>query len=212
MKDGETLQLIAGIVIASLVIGFNSLISLNLIGFGLAILFSFIIITANIGAKKMMASRLDAGVENRIWQFSRYGLKKGDRLKNPVLMGLIAPLLITIISFGFLKPLTIFTYEATALKRRAAKRFGHYSFTEMTDWHTSLIGAAGIIAVLLVSLIAYWVPGLETLSKFAAYYAFWNLIPFSRLDGTQIYFGSRVLWTALVIIAVLFTLGSFIVI
>ena len=100
--------------------------------------------------------------------------------------------------------MTILTYNTTALKRRAAKRFGYYSFAEMTDWHNALIGAAGIIVMLLLSFVSYWIPTLEPLARLAAFYAFFNMIPFSKLDGSQIYFGSRILWYALAIITLIF--------
>jgi Zn-dependent protease len=79
----------------------------------------------------------------------------------------------------------------------------------MTDWHNALVGAAGIIAILLVAFISYWYAGLETLSKFATFYAFSNMIPFSKLDGSQIFFGSRVLWATLSIITLIFTAYAF---
>jgi Zn-dependent protease len=90
------------------------------------------------------------------------------------------------------------------MKVRAAKRFGFYSYSELTDFHNALIGAGGIIALLILSFISYF-PGFEYLSRIAAFYAFWNMIPISKLDGTQIFFGSRALWTALAIITIIFT-------
>ena len=79
----------------------------------------------------------------------------------------------------------------------------------MTDWHNALVGSAGIIAILFLSFVVYWVPQLGGLSKVAAFYAFSNLIPFSKLDGAQIFFGSRVLWATLSIITLIFTAYAF---
>lgn len=212
MKDSELIQLVIAVVILSIVLGFTQIISGNFVGFGISILYAFIIISISVSAKKLMASKLDAGVNHKLWLWSRYGFKPGSHLKKEVPLGIILPIIGTVFSVGALKIGTILTYETSALKRRAAKRFGNYSFTEMTDFHNALVGSAGIVAVLLISFITYWIPSLEPLSKFAAYYAFWNIIPVSKLDGTQIYFGSRVLWTALALISLIFTAYALILI
>jgi hypothetical protein len=86
------------------------------------------------------------------------------------------------------------------------KKFGPYSFTEMTDWHNALVGAAGILSCLLITFVTYWLPGdfWSVIGKMATFYAFFNMIPFSKLDGSQIYFGSRVLWSVLAVITLIF--------
>ncbi len=105
----------------------------------------------------------------------------------------------------------ILVYETTALKRRAAKRFGVFSHTEVTEWHHALIGAAGIIAAFLIAIITYFLPAnFEYLAKIAIYYGFVNLLPLSKMDGAQIFFGSRVLYTALAVIATIFLLVALI--
>jgi len=182
MKQSELLHIIFAIIVLSIVIGFESILELDSARLGIAILFAAVIITLNIGAKKIMASWLDSDVEHRIWQWSRYGLKPGWHTKTAVPMGVILPIIITIFSVGIIKFMAILTYETKALKRRAAKRFGYYSFTEMTDLHNSLIGTAGIIIILLLSFVSYWISGLEFLARMAALYAFFNMIPFSKLD------------------------------
>ena len=204
MKDAEILHIILAIIILAIVLGFQSIIDLNLQETGIVLLFAFNIIGANILVKKWMASYLDAGVEHETWLWSRYGLHPGGHLKKPIPIGIILPIIFTIFSLGTIKLMTLLTYETHALKRRAAKRHGYYSFTEMTEWHNALVGAAGIVIVLLVSFIAYWIPPISGLSAFAAYYAFWNMIPISKLDGTQIFMGSRLLWYTLGIITLIF--------
>ena len=204
MKSTEILHIIIAIIVLTIVVGFNSLIELDSIGFGLAILFASIIILINISAKKIMGRWLDVGVENKTWFWSRYGWKPGWHTKTPVPVGVILPIFVTAFSLGAIKLMTILTYETTALKRRAAKKFGHYSFTEMTEWHNGLIGAAGIGLILTLSFVSYWIPNLEPLARFAAFYAFFNMIPFSKLDGMQIYMGSRLLWYTLAIITLIF--------
>ncbi len=204
MRHIELLQILLGIITLTLVAGFNDVIELNLQKIGIILIFSFIIIFTNILGKKMAASSLDADVEHEIWRWERYGLKPGQHLQKSVPAGVIFPIFLTAISLGVIKLMTIFTYETKALKRRAAKRFGPFSFTEMTDYHNALVGAAGIIVTLAVSFISYFIPGAGQLAEIAAFYAFFNMIPFSKLDGSQIYFGSRVLWATLAIISLIF--------
>ncbi len=173
--------------------------------------FSIIIIFGSIFAKKLMAYLLDADVEHEIWKFSRWGYKKHQYFNKEIPAGIIFPLIISLFSLGWLKFSAFLTYEARALKRRAAKRFGFYSFTELTEWHNGVIGAAGIVAAFIIAIIAYFLPwNLEYLAKLSVFYALSNMLPISKLDGTQIFFGSRVLWTVLAVITLILTSYAFI--
>lgn len=210
MNSREILHVLLSILIFAVVISFTSIIIGDWVKLGLALLFAAIIITVNVTAKKVAAASLDADIEHNIWMWSRYGFKPGWKIE-AIPAGVILPLVMTAFSLGVLKCSTFLSYETKALKRRAAKRFGFYSFSEMTDWHNALIGAAGIASVLALAFVFYWIPGFEGLPKMAAYYAFWNMIPFSKLDGTQILFGSKVLYTALALVTLVFALGAFII-
>jgi len=214
ITESEIAHILIAILILSLVIGFQSIVSQDFPALSTAALFAAIIIILNVGAKKLMASALDSGVEHKIWSFSRYGFKPRSRFKNEFPAGIVLPLIFSVITLGVFKFMALLTYETRALKHRAAKRFGHYSFTEMTDWHNALIGAAGIIVLLVLSLVSYFVPAsnLEFLARMASYYAFFNLLPIGRLDGTQIYFGSRALFAVLAAITLIFSAYSFLLI
>jgi len=212
MKLREFSHILAAIVIFTVIGSFSFLTSSQWFMLPRVLLFATIIIFISIFAKKVMASLLDTDVEHEIWNVSRYGIIKHQRLAKEIPGGIIFPLLFSLFSLGVIKFAAFITYEATALKRRAAKRFGFYSFTELTEWHNGLIGAAGIISLLVVALIAYFLPyNLEYFSKLAIYYAVSNLIPISKLDGTQIFFGSKVLWTALALIALIFGVFAFVI-
>lgn len=205
MKETELLRVLIAILTLSLVIGFKEIISYDLNAFGTSILFAFIILGANFLGKKLMARALDSDVEDEIWKFQRFGFNQKNKFRKPIYAGIIFPIFLSIISLGNIMLMTITTYSTTSLKRRASRRFSQFSFTEMTEYHNGLIGAAGIISVLLISFLSYWVPGIDHLAKLAAFYAFFNMVPFSKLDGSQIYFGSRVLWATLAIITLIFT-------
>lgn len=211
MNSRELLHIFAAIILFTVVGSLSFLIESDWQMLPEVFVFAAIIIFASIFAKKWMADLLDTDVEHEIWQVSRYGIKLHQKLKSPLPGGLIFPLVFSLFSLGLIKFSAFLTYEATALKRRAAKRFGFYSFAELTEWHNSLIGAAGIVALFLVAIVAYFLPfNLEYLSKLAVYYALSNLLPISKLDGTQIFFGSRVLWTVLIVIALIFAVYAFV--
>ncbi len=206
MKESEIIQIIIAIVILAIVTGAKDLVSLNLDAVIKATVFSAIVIGANIIGKKIVASRLDADVEHDVWKMERYGFSVSSHLEKSVPVGIIFPLFITVISLGTVNLMSVLTYQTKALKRRAARRFGPFSFTEMTDYHNAWVGAGGIIVVLFVAFISYWIPSASGLGRFATFYAFWNMVPFSKLDGTQIYFGSRVLWSILAVITLICTM------
>ena len=209
MRKKEITHIFLAILVLTIVISFSEFVEQNYDNFGIYFLFALGIISANICAKKMMARALDSDVTHEIWRLSRFGFRPDQHFKRGISAGVIFPLVFSAFSFGMLKVMTLLTYNTKILKRRAAKRFGLYSFTEMTDWHTSLSGGAGILATLLIAFLGYWLPLPAELGdiifKTASYYAFFNLVPFSKLDGSQIFFGSRVLWFTLSIITLIFT-------
>jgi len=203
LKQITTLAI--AIIILTMIIGFKNIISLNYEEILTAFLFALIIITVSVYSKKVMANLLDADVKHEIWNIRKYPTQ--NKFKKAIPVGIIIPILLTLITNGIFKFMAILTYETQALKRRAAKRFGFYSFTEMTEFHNAVIGASGITAMFILSIIAYLIPiaGLESLARLAAYYAFFNMLPISKLDGAQIFFGSRILYFALAIITLIFT-------
>lgn len=217
MRLQEFNKIVSAILIFAIATSFYFAINNDWSNVGLSLIFSIIIVLVSVYSKKIMAHLLDADVEHDLWKFQRYGFYTGSKLKNPVPAGLILPIVLSIFSLGIVKLGSILTYETRVLKVRAAKRFGSYSFTEMTDWHNGLIGSAGIIGVILLILIAYFLPvdpkilNLELLAKFASFYAISNIIPFSNLDGSQIFFGSRMLWVILASITTIFFIFGLII-
>ncbi len=206
MRSSEIIHILVAILIFFLVNSFSFIIKGSYAPLLQTFLFSIILISLAVFSKKAMAFALDSNVEHEIWQ-SSFELTPQRRAKEyPA--GVILPILLSIITLGRLKFLSLLTYEARALKQRASKRFGYYSYTELTDWHNGLIGVAGIISVLLLAVIAY-LTGYEYLAKISTFYAFWNLLPISKLDGTQIFFGSKVLYSILAIITLIFVSYSF---
>lgn len=204
MERQELTSIVAAVLIMFIVTGTYSILRGDSVLTLYSFLFSVIIVLVPIIVKKATAYSLDASVAHRTWHFQTFGVKPKQKLTKEQPFGLFVPLFFTLISLGAWKVMTLLSYETRALKQRAAKRFGAYSFTEMTDWHNGIIGASGVVSLLIVSILSYLI-GFEYLSQLSIYYAFWNLVPVSDLDGTQIFFGSRVLWTTLSIITLIFT-------
>ena len=212
MDKKELSHIIASIVILTAVFSFGFILINKPYEIPKAALYSTVLIILVIGSKKLMASMLDLDIEHQIWMFSRWGFRKQNKFKKEAPAGIIFPLLLSLISLGAVKFSALLTYEARALKYRAAKRFGYYSYAEMTDWHNALIGTAGIMTALIISVVSYFLPyDLELLARMSAYYAFWNLLPISNLDGTQIFFGSKILWSTLAILTLIITAYALII-
>jgi len=156
MGKQEIGPVLVAVLLLFVVMGLREVIAGETVRMAQIFVFSFLVILVSVFSKKGVAYMLDASVEHRIWHLKRYGFKTGSRFKRPMPFGVIVPLLFSLVSLGLFKVMTFLTYETSALKHRAAKRFGHYSYTSMTDWHNGLIGAAGIVAVFVVSIIGYF--------------------------------------------------------
>lgn len=207
MKPKEFSNLLSAIVILAIVIGFQFPFDrfLNVENLIKSFVFAALIISVGVIARKFAAAKLDCDVEHEIWRWQRFGYKPHHYLKEGLPAGIVLPLFFSIFSLGAVKLLTVLNYYAAPLRRRAARRFGYFSYGELSEYHNGLIGAAGITAMLVLSFVSYFIPGFSPLAKYAAYYAFWNMLPLSLLDGTQIFFGSRVLWATLALFTIIFT-------
>ena len=210
MAASEFSHILGALVVLTLVIGAPLAFQYTWAPFAEALFFAAIILTVTVGTKKLIAYALDADVKHETWKVSQYWFGTEHRFKKEVPAGIILSLLGTLIGLLIFRVpayiTALLTYETKARKVRAAKRFGYNSYTEMTEWHNGLIGAAGIAATRLLAVIAYFLPyNLEYLAKMAAYYTFWNMLPLSKLDGAQIFFGSRVLYAILGVLTLILT-------
>jgi hypothetical protein len=207
METKEISHIITGIIIVFIASAFWPALQGSIDTIPSILLYSAIIIIVSISAKKLAARMLDADVEHEVWQISRFGYRPNWYLKKEIPGGIVIPLFITLFALGRLPflAMTALTYEAKALKRRAAKRFGFYSYKEMTDWHYGLIGVAGIVSIFILAIISYLFDQ-EILTKLSIFYAFANMIPYSKLDGMQILIGSRILYSILAAITLIFFL------
>ena len=195
----EALSVLVVTAILSLIISFSKGINALLFAF-IAV---FLVLLINILAKKIGSFYLDSEIEVDVWKLQRYGFKAHEYFKKPLLAGLLFPIIIAVISLGNVVWMASLIFEVKPKTYRAAKRHGLYSYSEMTESHIGHIAAIGILANLFFAFIGYLL-GFSDFARFSVYFAFFNMLPFSDLDGNKIFFGSMVLWAflaALVLIA-----------
>lgn len=201
--DKQPLKEIIIILFASIILGFTISFpnTANVIS---SIIYFLILITINILAKKAMSYYFEANTKIKFWSWERFWFTKKSHFKKPIPM-LWLPLILTIFTKGYFYWLGILGFDIEPKTERISRRHGLYRFTQMTDWHIGLIAASGVIANLLLGIIAYLI-GFEPLAKFSIYYAAWSVIPISDLDGTKILFSSRILWFTITTITAIFLL------
>ncbi len=157
-----------------------------------ALLVSLVIILFVVTAKKITASKLDVEIENKTWEFQRYGIAQHSHFKKPVQIGLILPLLLSFLSWGIIKFFTFMQFESKALPTKVVKRFGLRRLSGIMEWDDALIVFYSLVPLLLVAIIAKFFTGLffSDLARYAWIYVVCNLLPISKLDGTKLLFGS----------------------
>lgn len=190
-----TLKEVGALILALIVLAFsNSFINYNL--FLSSLVFFAIILVVYVAAKKFMSWYVESEEEIKVLTFQRYGIYERSYLNTKLPIGIILPFVLSILSFGWIKWFGVLESEVKGTKARAARRHDYYSFTELTEWHIALVSAAGILAMLILAVIAYLL-NYSQLSKLAIYFAAFNMIPLGQLDGTKVFFGSRPLFTIL---------------
>ena len=196
---------IISIIIVTIILAFSITLIQSMDLFLNVLFFIFLIIVINTLAKKIMGYYFEAEVETKLWEMERYGflgvigrgfMHPSKKFKQALPLGAIMPLVVKVISLGYVNWLASLTFDVKAKKYRTAKRHGFYSFSEMTEFHIGLIAAAGILANLFFAVIGYLI-GATEFARLNIYYAFFNMIPISSLDGNKIFFGSLIIWSFL---------------
>ena len=206
---------IGHIIIALIVLGFaislGSIVKngLDYITILISFLLILILLLVNILSKKAAAYYYGAKIEHNIWMLERFGFKREERFSKPMPIGIIAPIIFSLLSYGKVLWLAALEFDVHSTSARASKRHGEHRYTEMTEIHIGLIAAAGIAANLIASIIGYLI-GFPEFSRLSIYYAAYSMIPFGNLDGTKIFFGSRLVWYTLGIICLIFLSYAFI--
>ena len=195
---------ITAILVVTLILGFVISLTESIQILLYSFLAIFIIIVINVATKKIASYYLDSEIQMKIWEVKRYGFKDSRHFKKPLPAGAIFPIIVSVVSLGYITWLAPLEFEVKAKVSRAAKRHGLYTFSEMTEFHIGLIAAAGILANLVLAVIGYFI-GFPTFARLNIYFALFNMIPLSNLDGNKIFFGSLVIWSFLAAIVLIAT-------
>ncbi len=110
-------------------------------------------------------------------------------------IGIVLSILVTVVSNGALFWLAVGQYN---LLLRKSSRFGR-KFVHVTDYEEAKIALAGPMSHVLLLVIAKFFNAWGTFDTFIfinAALALFYMLPLSRLDGTKIYFGSRLLYVS----------------
>ncbi len=177
------------------------------------LLFVFIVIGANIFIKKVLAYYLDSEIEIKLWKIKRFGFRARQHFKNPLPVGIFFPIISKLLFFPFKSFIWMasLVFDIKPKVYRATKKHGLYSFSEMTEYQIGLIAAAGIVINLILAGIGYFF-GFHTFAQLNIYYAFFNMLPISELDGNKIFFGNIVMWSFLASLTLLGFLLSILII
>jgi len=204
LKLKEVMQIIIVIILFAFIISFPQILKENN-QFIEALVFAFIILAVNILAKKITAYYYDSKIEQKILHWRRWGYYKRSQLKKPIPIGILLPFLLVWISYptGFIKMLTFLQSEITPTSARVSRRRGGViqRHLEMTEFHLSVICGIGIVANLVLALVA-GIFDYGRLARFSVYFCIWNLLPLGQVDGSKILFGSKLLWLLLAVLSV----------
>jgi hypothetical protein len=211
MNKKEIGMIIVSVIILSFIIALSKDLSNFKENIAYAFLMVFIIILLNIFGKKAMARYLDSEIEIKLWEIERYGLfgvssggliHPSKKFKKPIPAGALIPIIVSLITLGYVKWMATLVFDVKASVYRSAKRHGIYAFSEMTEYHIGIIAAAGIFVSFVSAVIAYLF-GYEEFARLSLYFVFFNMLPLSDLDGNKIFFGSIILWSFLIALSLI---------
>ncbi len=164
-----------------------------------ALLSVFLIFIINITAKKITSFYFDSEIEIKLWEIKRYGFQTHKYLKKAFPIGAFLPIIAKVLSLGYLNWMACFVFDVKSKIYKTAKRHGLYTFSEISEFHIGLIAAAGIFANLIFAIIGYFIglPEQMNFVQLSIWFAFFNMLPVSELDGNKIFFGNLTLWSFL---------------
>jgi hypothetical protein len=148
-------------------------------------------------AQKKMAEKHGVRLEYSLWFMEKFWFGEKKRkygVKPKFYIGVVLSVVLTFISSG-LFPFT--GLGESKLIEKVAQRTGR-KFKRVTDYETALIYLAGPFALTIFMLILSWLKifGFEVgnLIFISVMIVLFNLVPIPSLDGSKIFFSSRVIY------------------
>jgi Zn-dependent protease len=191
---------IINIVIISFILGFSLSLVTNLETFTSMFISSLLVILINMVTKKIVAERYDTKIEHHIWEIQKYGFRPLYKFAKPIPLGAILPILVTILSAGYITWMNGFYFTATPEIYKSSKRRGFYPYSASSEFHEGLIATWGVVLNLIFGIAGILI-GFPVFAKLNFLYAFFNIIPLGKLDGNKILFGEKGLWYVIAIVS-----------
>ncbi|MDP2925629.1 MAG: hypothetical protein Q8N99_04615 [Nanoarchaeota archaeon] len=167
------------------------------------LLVPIIVILVNVIVKKIVSRHFSINIEHKVFEFERWGLYSRSHLKKAFPMGLVFPLVLTILSLGLIKPFFLLGFEYSDIPRkRILKEHGTKRKTLINDSDPGYVAAWGFFSLIVLAIIGA-IFKFPELSKYAIYYGAWNLIPFGKLDGMKLFFGSILTYSMIAILYII---------
>ncbi|MEW6063504.1 MAG: hypothetical protein AB1571_04010 [Nanoarchaeota archaeon] len=187
--------------------------SINLLGVIVVVSFSLLFREY---ARKFIARRYGAETEVKLWSIERFWFTKeakflfvvGKKQVKKFPVGVVLPLLISLFSFG---RVYVPSTNDVSIKENKNKRVGR-KFLHITELETGVIALSGAMASLFLAFV-FSVIGKEFFSQLVTinlWMALFSFVPFGKLDGTKIFFGSRTLYVISLAFTILFSVLLFV--
>jgi hypothetical protein len=168
-----------------------------------------LIILISVITKKIAADFFCIKIEHTAWEWQQFWWYKTSKFKKPIPLGVLFPFLITLLSFGLLKPLTFLQFNAkNNPQKRILKKRGAVRKEEINESDLAFTSAWGFFSVWLLAILGIFLR-IPDLTKWSIYYGLWNLVPIGNLDGIKLFFGSTITWVFMIflyIIAIIFAI------
>jgi len=190
----EIKQLIISILVLTFVFAYNK--SSSLIPYIINFISILIIITISLlfkeSIKKYWADKYGASSKHKIWNIQRIGPRAKQILSKKIPIGIILPLLITILSMGHLYfPITSQSSISYSKTKRAGRKFVH-----LEEWDEGKISSLGPLSsltlVFIFKIFSYITP--FTFSNFIfinSLLAVFYMLPFPQIEGGKVFFASK---------------------
>lgn len=196
------------ILIAIIILGFIISVPDISKNYAYCILIAGMIILVSISGKEIAGKYFCVDIENKIFEFQRYGFYKNAELKKPFPIGIVLGFFMAIISLGKIKLMTLLQFSGKPSRKKILKKRGAVRKSEINESDLAFISAWGFYALIILAILGF-ILKIPSLTKYTIYYGFWNLLPIGQLDGTKLFFGSLINW---ILLAVIYTLSLIIII
>jgi len=154
---------------------------LKLSGLALIALLSCVVVC------NMVTWHFGCDAEFRLWCVKQYSFHKRSYFKRSLPAWILFPLGLVFLTLGYVKWLALLVFDVVPTTKVGRE------YAEITEWELALIAFFGLFANLMLAVISK-IAGWHTLASINMWYAFFNFLPISELNGAKILHGSKMLW------------------